>query len=112
MFIQEQKNNLKSLLYKEGLISIFPKKKLLILAAYITEPDYERFKRYPEVMMMYSTNGTNEEKRDLFITTAKYRHNNVFCLSRCPFTNARNMIFHWKFSISTRFICLKRFVIK
>ena len=58
--------------------------KLLILAAYITEPDYERFKRYPEVMMMNGTHGTNEEKRELFITTAKDRYNHVFCLSRCP----------------------------
>ena len=45
--------------------------KLLILAVYITESDYEQFKRYPEVMMMDGTHRTNEEKMELFITTAK-----------------------------------------
>ena len=73
--------------------------KLLILAACITEPDYGRFKRYSEVMMVDGTHDTNEEKRELFITTVKDRYNRVFCLSRCLLPNSRTMIFHWQFSI-------------
>ena len=35
--------------------------KLLLMGAYITEPDYERFKKYPEVMMVDCTHGTNAQ---------------------------------------------------
>ena len=61
-------------------------------------PDYERFKKYPEVMMIDCTHDTNDEKRELCMATGKDRNNNVFPISRCALPNGRMMIFHWKFS--------------
>ena len=60
-----------------------PHQKLLIIAAYITEPSYKHFKKYPDVIVMGSTHGTNEERRELFLMSAKYRRHNVFSLAHC-----------------------------
>ena len=48
--------------------------KLLLMGAYITEPDYERFKKYPEVIMIDCTHHTNKENRELCTSTTKDRH--------------------------------------
>ena len=78
-------------------LNIIPNQKLMILSAYIKEPSYKCFKKYPEVIMMDSTHGTNEEISELFVTSAKDRHN-IFFLAYCPLLNSLSMIFHWMFS--------------
>ena len=83
---------------RRKVLNLRDDQKLMLMGAYITEPDYERFKKFPEVMMIDCTHGTDEEKRELCTATGKDRHNNVYPISRCAIPNARNMIFHWKFS--------------
>ena len=68
------------------------------MGAYIAEPDHERFKKYPEVIMIDCTHHMNKENRELCTATNKDRHNNVFAISRCALPSSRNMIFHWLFS--------------
>ena len=51
------------------------------MGAYITEPDYERFKKYPEVIMIDCTHHTNKENRELCTATTNDRQKNVFAIS-------------------------------
>ena len=95
-------------------LNVSDEQKLLLMGAYITEPDYERFKKYPEVIMIDCTHNTNDEEgRELCTATSKDRHNNVYPISRCALPNSRNMIFHWLFStFYKKFISHNSYVIE
>ena len=65
---------------------------------FITQPDYEGFKKYPEVIIIYCTNHANDENRELCAATTKDHHNNMFVTSGFTLANTKNMCFHWLFS--------------
>ena len=76
------------------------------MGVYITEPDYERFKKYPKVIMIDCTHHKNKENRELWVATTKDRHNNMFAISRCSLPSSCNMVFIGYSLLSTNCIFL------